>query len=175
MLNRPPRRTHGFTLVELLVALAVLTILVSIGVPEMRTFVINGRIRATSESIIDGLQLARAEAVRRNSNVQFTLAGAGWTVTQVTSGETIQTKPAAEGSGQVTATANNGTTSVTFNTLGRVPNFNAAVNLSQIDVDVPTSVLPASATRDMRVVIFPGGQIRLCDPNVTTAGDPRRC
>jgi type IV fimbrial biogenesis protein FimT len=59
----------GFTLVELLIALAVVGLLLSLAVPAMRDFVRNNRLAATSNGLLASLQLARNEAVKRQLNV----------------------------------------------------------------------------------------------------------
>jgi len=63
----------GFSLIELMVGLAVLAILLALGVPALSSWMQNTQIRNEAESIQNGLQLARAEAVRRNAVVRFQL------------------------------------------------------------------------------------------------------
>lgn len=63
----------GFTMIELMVGLVILAILFSVGAPSFMTWAQNSQIRTAAESISAGLQLARAEAVRRNSQVRFQL------------------------------------------------------------------------------------------------------
>jgi type IV fimbrial biogenesis protein FimT len=62
----PPR---GFTLVELLVTLAVLAIVVVAGVPGFQSVVNGNRLAAASNETIAALQTARLEAIRRNRRV----------------------------------------------------------------------------------------------------------
>lgn len=64
---------RGFSLVELLVTLAILSILLGLGVSGFSTWIINMKVRAAAESIQNGLQLARGEAVRRNDLIRFQL------------------------------------------------------------------------------------------------------
>ncbi len=74
-------RPQGFTLIELMVALAIAALLLLLGMPSFTTFVRNSEIRSTSESIINGLRAATAEAANRNQKVTFELAsatGADW-------------------------------------------------------------------------------------------------
>jgi type IV fimbrial biogenesis protein FimT len=67
------KRIHGFSLIELLVGIAILGTLTSMALPGFRSMIQNSRVRSLSESINSGLQLARAEAVRRNKQVRFQL------------------------------------------------------------------------------------------------------
>jgi len=71
MLSRPIPR--GFTLVELLVGMAVLAVLAMIAGPSFSSWLQNVQIRTAAEAIQNGVHLARAEAVRRNTQVIFQL------------------------------------------------------------------------------------------------------
>ncbi|OAM52124.1 hypothetical protein A7981_01140 [Methylovorus sp. MM2] len=65
--------SSGFSLIELMVGLAILVILLIAGVPALSSWMQNAQIRNEAESIQNALQLARAEAVRRNTVVRFQL------------------------------------------------------------------------------------------------------
>jgi type IV fimbrial biogenesis protein FimT len=67
--HRDPK--SGFTLIELATALAVSSILLGVSVPSLVESIRNARIRTTAEAFQSGIQLARAEAVRRNQTVRF--------------------------------------------------------------------------------------------------------
>jgi type IV fimbrial biogenesis protein FimT len=66
-------RLRGFTLVELMIVIAVLGILMMIGLPNMTLMFKNGQVRTAAESAAAGLQTARNEAIRRNATVRFQL------------------------------------------------------------------------------------------------------
>lgn len=70
------RLSRGFTLIEIAVTLAVLAILMYFGLPAMGEFLQNTQIRNAAESITHGMQMARAEAVRRNTPVRFQFVSA---------------------------------------------------------------------------------------------------
>lgn len=61
----------GFTMIELLVALAVFAILLAIAVPSFQVVTNINRLAGGANEIMAGLQLARVEAVRRNERVIF--------------------------------------------------------------------------------------------------------
>lgn len=61
----------GFTLVELLVAMAVLAILLTIGIPSFTNLVTNNRATTATNELLAALQYARSEAVRQNARVDI--------------------------------------------------------------------------------------------------------
>lgn len=63
----------GFTLVELAIAIGIISILMALAVPSYRSWVQNTKVRSTAEAILNGIQLAKAEAVRRNFTIRFQL------------------------------------------------------------------------------------------------------
>lgn len=63
--GRAPRPTVGVTLVELLVGIAILAIVLALGVPSMREWMISQRVSSISNELVTDLQLARSEAIRR--------------------------------------------------------------------------------------------------------------
>lgn len=166
---RRPAAMRGVTLIELMITVAVLAVGLSLAAPSFTQQIGNYRLRTASESIINGLNYARAEAVRRNSPVSFTLAagGSGWTVAQVSPATALQSRASGESPG-VTASSTSASNTVTFTATGFVDN--SVVRLSQINLSSA-----AANTDTRRIDIFGGGLIRVCDPAVTTAGDPRRC
>ena len=68
---RTPQR--GFTIIEVMISLAVLGVLLALGVPGFVEWLQNQQIRAAAEATLNGLQVARGEAVRRNTPVRFQL------------------------------------------------------------------------------------------------------
>lgn len=62
---------QGLTLIEIVIAMALGATLLGMAVVSFREWIQNAQIRTAAESIQNGLQLARAEAVRRNNQVRF--------------------------------------------------------------------------------------------------------
>ena len=75
---RPTSRPRGFTLVELIIAMSVLAILISLAVPMYNTMVANNRARAAAYSLVSSLTFARDEAVKRNAAVSVLPFATGW-------------------------------------------------------------------------------------------------
>ncbi|HTT09567.1 MAG TPA: GspH/FimT family pseudopilin [Burkholderiaceae bacterium] len=68
-------RASGFSLIELLVVLAIAAVLLGIGVPNMQQYIVSSRLSGASNDFFSALNVARSEAVRRG--VQVTLATNG--------------------------------------------------------------------------------------------------
>jgi type IV fimbrial biogenesis protein FimT len=164
------RFQRGFSLIELMITLAIVAILATVAAPSFKIILANAQIRTAAQALQDGLQLARTEAIRRNARVIFAIGTqSAWTVSAESGPVTLQTRYHTEGSTAATvAVTPSGATQVTFDGLGRVKtNTDASSSITQLDIDVPTTLIPASASREQRVTIASGGAIRLCDPNVT--------
>lgn len=60
-------------MIELMVGVIILAILFATAAPSFSAMVQNAKIRTTADAILNGLQLARAEGVKRNTLVRFQL------------------------------------------------------------------------------------------------------
>ncbi|MDQ0611432.1 type IV fimbrial biogenesis protein FimT [Variovorax sp. W1I1] len=187
-------REKGFTLIELMVGVALLGVLFMLAYPSYTSFIQNAQIRTAADSVINGLQLARAEAIRRNSNVQFRLlntsggvavtGGTDWqiagfaTATSTTFDDVVQTRRESSTSSNARLGVANSVSStqaapgagmpadIVFTAVGRLSNASA---VRQIDVS------GATGARRLTVVLAPGGDVRLCDPGLSLSTNPQGC
>jgi type IV fimbrial biogenesis protein FimT len=190
-------RQRGYTIIEAVITITVAGLLVAAALPSAGAWIRNSRIRTAAESISNGLQQARNEAVRRNQSVSFHLVSdadpvsmtdacalsstsSGWVISIgspagrcATDRDTfVAVRPAGEGaSGLSVAALDNGAaaaTTVTFNGFGQISNATA---ISCVKVRNSN----ANDSRPLLIAVNPGGQVRMCDPAVTDANDPRKC
>ncbi len=120
------RRQQGVSLIEVIIGVALLAMLMGLGVPQYATFLANARLKAATDTLVSGLSLARAEAVKRNARVEMVLtdeepiealvnalpastSGVNWVVREwvprTNSYNYIEGKSGAEGSGKQDLTA----------------------------------------------------------------------
>ena len=183
--NEP--RHRGFTLLELMVGLTIVGMMLIAGLPSFTTFLRNAEIRSTTESISNGLRLARSEATRLNRPVSFTLAGSGspdWTINIFNPVTGLVLQPPLQsysrfevGKSARIVIAPGNALAVTFNGLGRIisPSPIATPNLQQVDV---TSLIAGEA-KTLRIFVDDLNGVRMCDPDpalrIMTPPDARAC
>ena len=188
-------RQGGMSLIELMIGIVVLGILLALGAPTFSRWTQSSQIRNSAEAIHNGLMLARAEAVRRNTTVRFQFVttttsacalsdtGANWVVSldspagacdaapsDNVAPRIVQVRSAAEGSRNAAVNAG-GVSEITFNGTGQA-SVAAAINVTN---PAGGTCAPGGPMRCMRVTVATGGQVRMCDPARTDPTDPQRC
>ncbi len=73
------RQVRGFTLIELMITIAVMSILLGVAVPSMLSMIERNSVIAESNELIAALLLARSEAIKTEHNAYFNISGDdGW-------------------------------------------------------------------------------------------------
>lgn len=198
----PGSRQRGFNLIELMVVIAILGLLLAAGLPIVSEGIRDSRLRSAAESLVTGLRVAQSEALKRNTVFRFQLVtsltsgcalnvnGPVWIASaenatgkcDVSDYETSPFPIRRDGTlsaGDVTVTAD-GNGAVCFTGIGRPTTGPAGCNAALAEM---IDIKPASGTcladggdaRCLRVLVSATGTIRMCDPAVTSAQDPRIC
>jgi prepilin-type N-terminal cleavage/methylation domain-containing protein len=133
-------RQSGFTLMELMITLAIITITMTIAVPNMSTFIKNDRLTSSSNALLSDLLLAKSKAAELNqpaivcasNNATSCTDGDyqdGWIVavdtnvdgTVTADDELIKVQPALTGDIEYVL-GNAGMSTIVFDTRGFTPN-----------------------------------------------------
>ena len=72
---------HGFTLIELMIVVALLAIISAFALPAFQSFIASNRLTSEANELLAGLNLARSEAVRSQRRVVLCRASATGCVT----------------------------------------------------------------------------------------------
>ncbi len=185
---------EGFSIIELSVALTVVAVLLSLGMPSLSGYVQNARLGSAAKSFYTGLQTARAEAIKRNAPVEFVMTstavasgientlvsdaqGRNWVVRARASAsapyEMIDAKSILEGGGAAPTVAASAA-QVIFNGLGGTTT--GAGQVIVLENPAMGLCVPLGPVRCWDVMVAPGGQVRLCNPDpAASAGDTRKC
>jgi prepilin-type N-terminal cleavage/methylation domain-containing protein len=169
-----PMRARGFTLIELMVALAIVSLLLMLAAPLYSKWIADNQIQAGAETIASGLRTAMAEAVKQNTSIELVLTPAtGWVVQPAGGGTAIQQAGFNEGANRVTVSVTpSASDTVTFTPFGQVAAQNADTSAPFTVVDVTS---PVTDTRPLRVLVGGGRTgIKICDP-AWPATDPKGC
>jgi type IV fimbrial biogenesis protein FimT len=174
---------HGFTLIELMVAVTLFGLLLALAVPMYVSFLANAQVRNAAEAMLNGVVAAQTAAVNNNGQVQLIVSPAtGWVIQFVNPDTSAGPGPVVPAPFVLTAGAPQanivttpvGATEITFDAFGRiVPNPDTSQTISCINV---TNNANASA-RALRVVVSNSNQAtgtKLCDPAVAQT-EPQAC
>jgi len=196
-------RQRGVTLIETIVVLVITGVLLAAALPELSAWMRGLKVRNAAESIKNGLDLARMEALKRNSMVGFWLvadttskvptnacavssSSPAWVVSVSNPGgecgadasltvapQLVQRSTALENADNLTVSA----ADANGDAASRVM-FNGLGQVQAVagSTSIQTIDVKASTgtTRRLRIVIDSGGGIRTCDRDVA-AGDARAC
>ena len=194
----------GFSMIELMVAVAIAGVLLAVGVPAFSGWIQNTRIRNTAQDIYTGIQQAKTEAVQRNARMRFQLTtdissgcalsttGTAWVINQVDA-----STPDVDASGQCNAVPDTDTTprimavrppennsrvqvtasasSIVFTGLGKLP---APLPAADFTIEVTPSNGTCAAAGGkltcLSIIVSPTGQPRMCN-RAYPPGDPQAC
>jgi type IV fimbrial biogenesis protein FimT len=143
--------SRGFTLIEVIVVMAIVALLAAASMPMINDYSINSRLREGGSLLLADALYAQSEALKRNARVTFNVTTLAVNVVDVTSGETLRARDLPNG---VFATSH----SITFGGSGRPATFGDSA-----DIDLSLSGTSCSELyRCPRLIIDGGGGVRLC-------------
>lgn len=115
---RTGKHVRAFTLLELMVTLAIIGIVASLALPSMNEMAANSKAeRITSLFKLD-LQFARSHAISRGEVVRMSAIDGGWQVVTETSNDTLRVRDILDDT--ITLTSASGLNSVAFTATGQI-------------------------------------------------------
>jgi type IV fimbrial biogenesis protein FimT len=132
-------RLSGFTLIELMVTIAIMAVLLTLAAPSFRTLLLNNRLNSQVNALFGGLNYARSTALSANTVITVCPVGAsnspicggnwqaGWMVVDPSGAGTILLSSAAPANGPVLTSlppqgGGAAATTITFDTRGLTVN-----------------------------------------------------
>jgi type IV fimbrial biogenesis protein FimT len=187
------RRLRGFTMVEMIVTVALVAILLRLAVPSFTAWIRNTQMRSVAEALQNGLRKAQSEASARNRQMVFSLTndepataataataaagGRNWVVRSVQQLNSAAFDEYIEGGGfgdSAQGVVITGDASICFNSVGRLV-ANASAGVGCTGADVSYDITREGAERRLRVTVSAGGRVRMCDPDRSIATQPDGC
>lgn len=158
------KNIKGVNLVELMISLSILSIIVALASPSFTDWLGTISVKNTSESIASGISLARAEAVKINQPVEFTMGDNGnWSIINSTTQATIKEKNL-RSSKVTTSTVPNSRSTATFNGLGQLRKNNLDNSLPFTKITV-NPAFNEDIIYGNEVILSSGGSVSICSLN----------
>ena len=205
MLTRARRPENGFSLIELMVTIALIGLLLALGVPAFGKWTADAHVRAAAESLTNAIRLTQSMAIAKSRVTMFALTAAN--------PPAYNSTPSGTGSNWIgeinplagydeTASASmlllkstegtqhnvsiSGPALLCFSSVGRQTNLTSSqtslgtactVAASDTSPTATTYVVSnTNATRKFNVVVYLGGRVRMCDAAKTlSSSNPDGC
>ncbi len=204
MLSTPSKPVMGFSLIELMITIALIAILLMLAIPAFGKWSADAHVRAAAESLVNAIRLTQSTGVARGRTSMFALAtdtppvvtstpvasSPNWFAELNPLGGSDETRAklglilkSTEGTQHGVTIA--GPALTCFSATGRqatllaaATSVSAACTAPTDDVASPTiyTVSRTGATRSFKVLVYLGGRVRLCDAAKTLSStNPDGC
>ena len=78
IMHNQPEHSFGFTLMELMVTIAIAGILLGVAIPSFTSIISSNRLTTYANELVTALNLARSEAIKRGQHVVVSKTGTDW-------------------------------------------------------------------------------------------------
>jgi type IV fimbrial biogenesis protein FimT len=194
LINKPTKfKLKGFSLIELIIVVAIVAILAAAAVPYFGAWVQDTKTRTVAEALQNGVRLAQAEAIRRSRQVSFVLTndtpsnlsanpnpsntGTNWSVQTIalnaadTNDGAIFIQGAALGNASSNVVVTGRTLASSTSVISATDAANPSITFNSIGRVVSPALPPyfavtnASGKRRLNIMVTIAGRIRMCDPD----------
>jgi type IV fimbrial biogenesis protein FimT len=150
-------KKRGFTLIELIVVIAILAVVAALGGPSFRDFIATQRIRNAASDLLADMMLARSEALRRNGLVTVRASNSSWTNgwTIVAGAETVKQR-SLPASTLTVSPASGSSNEISFSATGRpVGDFRMGFTAANVTRDDQKRCVVSNSAAGMKIVRGP--------------------
>jgi len=184
------RNKKGFTLIELMIAIAILGILMALGAPAMMQYLRNAKIRALAVEMKESLEQTKLEAIRRNNTASVSIYGSSGNSSNqnmliTVDGNSISTRTGTKGEAglkiykSVTARGSDTYTELTSLKYESMSfSGNGRISGTPFDLLITGSNGYSECNDDnacFKVVVSAGGSIRMCNKNLLKSNHAQGC
>jgi type IV fimbrial biogenesis protein FimT len=184
MMHTSACRQRGFTLIELMVVVAIAAILLTLAAPSFTGYMNKKRVEGVAAELATDIQFARTEAVVRNAPVRITFGSGCWVVHTAGSTATTCTQAAGAtlGTGatqlkdvqlasnlNASLSPNNSLTYIAFDAVRAMSTSDGGGTSHSIDVN------SSSGSWQLRTAVSSVGRVQVCSPNGSVPGYATSC
>ena len=179
------RRARGFTLIELMVVVALVSVILTLVMPSFTGLLARKRLEGVASELGTDLQYARSEAVQRNARVRVIFGSACYAIhvvgtTDATNCTTLGTGAVALKTLQLTTGAaatlafTPATAGVLFVEFDPVRGM-AVDSTGAVDMSGYVNVSSSAGTWQLRAIVTRYGRMKTCSPNASVTGFSNDC
>lgn len=142
------QRISGFSLIEMMVAIAVLAILASVAAPAYQGMIAGNHVSATTNEILELLATAQAEARNRQTTVNVTVAsttdGQNWSIAPADDSDNVLNRMLVRNNANIEVAS-------TFNAIGFLPDGTLSETTANKSITI-SSTSYSSRTRNIQIL-----------------------
>jgi prepilin-type N-terminal cleavage/methylation domain-containing protein len=167
------RATRGFTMIELMITVAVIAIVLSVAAPSFTSFLAKKRVESTMAELSTDIQYARSESVSRNAAVRLTYVSSSCYAVHLstdaasctTTTNMIKTQSLTSGSTAALSAASNGYY-IEFDPVRGLATFSDGNTPGAININSSNNAY------QLRAAVCTMGRVVVCSPNTSFNGYP---
>jgi len=174
----------AFTLLELIVTIAVLSILLAVAVPSMQPLLSRNHLKAAAGALAEDLQWTRSEALKRNNDLYVTFDTSEWcygideasgcdcTVSSPTGTDACALTTAGSEVLKVTSHSSFADTNLSAITFSGSPPSTGFEPRRGTATSAGSVTFQSSEGADLKVLLSIMGRVRICSPSDNVPGYP---
>jgi len=160
----------GFTLIELMVVLAILGIVAMIAAPSFNAFLARSKLRGAAHETFADLQYARSESVQKNQVFRVEFSASGYQIWRMSRATPTDKDASTAGAPNPVKVGHWGDSStVASSGASMVVNFNPVRATATVS-DGPLELSNAAVMGALRVQVNTTGRGELCSPGASISG-----